>query len=104
MNYAAEGLFVFLLQAEDSIRVYKVTGVQTCALPIWASGLRGPRIVVARRHSDHGFDARRHVAVARVGLEQSVQRLHPELLLRIGRAAAVEDLVEIGRASCRASG
>src|SRR5688500_19856821 len=24
-----------LFQAEDGIRAYKVTGVQTCALPIW---------------------------------------------------------------------
>ena len=27
-------LFVFFFQAEDGIRDYKVTGVQTCALPI----------------------------------------------------------------------
>ena len=26
--------FVFFFQAEDGIRDYKVTGVQTCALPI----------------------------------------------------------------------
>src|SRR2546426_5579872 len=26
----------FFFQAEDGIRDYKVTGVQTCALPIWA--------------------------------------------------------------------
>src|SRR5256885_9573974 len=31
--------FVFFFQAEDGIRDYKVTGVQTCALPI--SRLRG---------------------------------------------------------------
>src|SRR5205807_9622435 len=30
-------LFFFFFQAEDGIRVYKVTGVQTCALPISAS-------------------------------------------------------------------
>ena len=37
--------FVFFFQAEDGIRDYKVTGVQTCALPIydtrpafWAGG------------------------------------------------------------------
>src|SRR5256885_4595820 len=31
----------FFFQAEDGIRDYKVTGVQTCALPIWLrSGLR----------------------------------------------------------------
>src|SRR5256885_9100819 len=28
-------LLVFFFQAEDGIRDYKVTGVQTCALPIW---------------------------------------------------------------------
>src|SRR5256885_15048170 len=28
---------VFFFQAEDGIRDYKVTGVQTCALPIWIS-------------------------------------------------------------------
>src|SRR5205807_3741864 len=29
--------FFFFFQAEDGIRDYKVTGVQTCALPIWAT-------------------------------------------------------------------
>src|SRR5256885_9208565 len=29
-----EMVFVFFFQAEDGIRDYKVTGVQTCALPI----------------------------------------------------------------------
>src|SRR5688500_19582273 len=28
---------VFFFQAEDGIRDYKVTGVQTCALPIWSA-------------------------------------------------------------------
>src|SRR5256885_9033614 len=28
-------ILVFFFQAEDGIRDYKVTGVQTCALPIW---------------------------------------------------------------------
>ena len=28
-------LLVVFFQAEDGIRDYKVTGVQTCALPIW---------------------------------------------------------------------
>src|SRR2546426_6372567 len=31
-------LFFFFFQAEDGIRDYKVTGVQTCALPICAPG------------------------------------------------------------------
>src|SRR5256885_9128411 len=38
----------FFFQAEDGIRDYKVTGVQTCALPIctWASDLKGRKIRV----------------------------------------------------------
>src|SRR5256885_11045524 len=30
----------FFFQAEDGIRDYKVTGVQTCALPIWPAARR----------------------------------------------------------------
>src|SRR5256885_2761527 len=58
--------FVFFFQAEDGIRDYKVTGVQTCALPIsdpgrrvGAGGIRaarrallGPRGVARRRRSE----------------------------------------------------
>src|SRR5256885_5090835 len=33
-QYVACALFFFFFQAEDGIRDYKVTGVQTCALPI----------------------------------------------------------------------
>src|SRR3990167_11482848 len=36
------GFFFFFFQAEDGIRDLTVTGVQTCALPIWC-GLHGPR-------------------------------------------------------------
>src|ERR1022692_5048843 len=32
-------LIFFFFKAEDGIRYYKVTGVQTCALPIWPAGL-----------------------------------------------------------------
>src|SRR5256885_9445522 len=37
---------VFFFQAEDGIRDYKVTGVQTCALPIsrWQGAGREPRL------------------------------------------------------------
>src|SRR3989454_5463529 len=38
-------LFFFFFQAEDGIRDYKVTGVQTCALPIYA-----PRRVECAEH------------------------------------------------------
>src|SRR5256885_5306294 len=40
-NHPAAGLMsclmIFFFQAEDGIRDYKVTGVQTCALPIFGS-------------------------------------------------------------------
>src|SRR6478735_12853666 len=39
--YYEEIFFFFFFQAEDGIRYYKVTGVQTCALPIWPPPLRG---------------------------------------------------------------
>src|SRR3989454_8030553 len=32
-------IYFFFLKAEDGIRNYKVTGVQTCALPIFGEGL-----------------------------------------------------------------
>src|SRR5688500_19632383 len=40
---------IFFFQAEDGIRDYKVTGVQTCALPISAFGQR-----VLQQHGDLG--------------------------------------------------
>src|SRR5256885_16481247 len=33
----SRGLVIFFFQAEDGIRDYKVTGVQTCALPLYRS-------------------------------------------------------------------
>src|SRR2546426_9949010 len=36
VNSRAGFMCCFFFQAEDGIRDYKVTGVQTCALPIWA--------------------------------------------------------------------
>src|SRR5690606_40670333 len=34
---------IFFFQAEDGIRDFHVTGVQTCALPIWLRPVRAPR-------------------------------------------------------------
>src|SRR5688500_19538969 len=48
-------LFFFFFQAEDGIRVYKVTGVQTCALPILAGRYlegRLPRRADAAGHAE----------------------------------------------------
>src|SRR6266566_7788688 len=56
----------FFFQAEDGIRDYKVTGVQTCALPIWL--FRSPRsgggehpwaLLQHRGRGDHRVTGRR---------------------------------------------
>src|SRR2546426_5070303 len=76
-------LFFFFFQAEDGIRDYKVTGVQTCALPIYeySGAVRGLEAAVAvadvaaRRHpqASHlpGASVREIVAV-QVGCGQHV--------------------------------
>src|SRR5256885_8453481 len=48
---------VFFLQAEDGIRDYKVTGVQTCALPILGQSQRAVAVVLQqmKRHPLRGF-------------------------------------------------
>src|SRR5256885_17081811 len=84
----------FFFQAEDGIRDYKVTGVQTCALPIFVSAVAEQRVVAAG-----AFEA----VVAAVAGDDVV----------VGVAAAEERLAaflqeqgldEIGRASCRGKG
>src|SRR5256885_4377475 len=57
---------IFFFQAEDGIRDYKVTGVQTCALPICAELLEAdPRQLVAHRLHEagvvHGDVNARHI-------------------------------------------
>src|SRR5256885_4646823 len=49
-------LYVFFFQAEDGIRDYKVTGVQTCALPIYVPR-RKPQtdFIFAAFSEEHGF-------------------------------------------------
>src|SRR5256885_12421370 len=62
---------IFFFQAEDGIRDYKVTGVQTCALPI-SPGQRATGSERAQAHcrtgKSHGAAARRtRTAHARAG-------------------------------------
>src|SRR5256885_11555453 len=69
--YATCVVVFFFFQAEDGIRDYKVTGVQTCALPIWScepSGGRGGSARRAgRRVCDSGRASRAAAAEARGG-------------------------------------
>src|SRR5688500_20306060 len=79
-------LFLFFFQAEDGIRDYKVTGVQTCALPIYRED-DGEQDLSEGRRSD------RPDRLSRAALEQ------PELCA--GGRDAAQLRGEIGRASCR---
>src|SRR5256885_8999664 len=88
-----EGFFFF--QAEDGIRDYKVTGVQTCALPIFtqprrddALGVAGDGALVVRL----GVDDREE----RV-LQLAVVAFHREVVLMMNQRRRQQ----IGRASCR---
>src|SRR5688500_20219456 len=86
-------MFFFFFQAEDGIRDYKVTGVQTCALPIFA-----------------GLFALLGLGVAVVGLfgllSYSVSLRGREFGIRMAIGARPQDVqrLEIGRASCRERG
>src|SRR5256885_2544290 len=55
----------FFFQAEDGIRDYKVTGVQTCALPISHAELR--RITVERIEGYERLVGLRRILVAQLG-------------------------------------
>src|SRR5688500_20313013 len=84
-------LVVFFFQAEDGIRDYKVTGVQTCALPIFQAahlGILGPRMVIVpdlRLAARQMLDGRGEAAF--------------ELVVIVAVQQIV--LAKIGRASCR---
>src|SRR2546426_11153707 len=60
----------FFFQAEDGIRDYKVTGVQTCALPISRAGIEdtasGDSALAQRDLDDPGCEVRRRVVETRV--------------------------------------
>src|SRR5256885_17208615 len=80
-------VLVFFFQAEDGIRDYKVTGVQTCALPIYSHSLKDKRHVVKglKDRLRHKFN----VSVAEIDFQDLWQR---------GLVAAVTISSDHGRA------
>src|SRR5256885_10235749 len=90
---------LFFFQAEGGIRDYKVTGVQTCALPICV--LRAHHAAVEERQSRHA-----HHQHQRGGGQ------HPRHVALVGRWRGFGGLrrglgfvlLQIGRASCRERG
>src|SRR5688500_20159325 len=82
---------IFVFQAEDGIRDYKVTGVQTCALPI----SRDPPAARERREA-----ARRALRAAGVPRPRAQRRRrHPRHAAQIGRASCRESVEIAGVAA-----
>src|SRR5688500_19558574 len=92
-------MFCFF-QAEDGIRDYKVTGVQTCALPI--CGRADPHDGDAAGELGEALLELLAVPVG-VGLVDLTLDLRDAALHLFGRAGAVDE-GQIGRASCREGG
>src|SRR5256885_215588 len=96
--------FFFFFQAEDGIRDYKVTGVQTCALPIFlvmgTLHTNGAAPTVDRMVNAFPSDKQSHV---RTMLSTSLRGVVSQQLLqradRQGRVAALEILVNTPAAS-----
>src|SRR6266850_2843753 len=90
-------MFFFFFQAEDGIRDYKVTGVQTCALPIWIRHEELEQRVLGARERDHALGS---MALHRVAIECDVQEPQDPARLRAivaatpERSDAREELVE----------
>src|SRR5690606_40944592 len=89
---------VFFFQAEDGIRDFHVTGVQTCALPISLPSPRWTRAVPSP------LTETRSALPSRVRSREETIRVlffHP-LEIRLGSARAdMPPVGKIGRASCR---
>ena len=99
------GVGFFFFQAEDGIRDWSVTGVQTCALPIcWGYGgvdYKGGWIGLCGRFR---FDARNHKSVVWLLLSFKPVESEGECLVFIGVTICSKVgwvLIKIGRASCR---
>src|ERR1019366_7802506 len=91
----------FFFQAEDGIRDWSVTGVQTCALPIWAlvtrDHIRLPLLAVARGEpqSRSWEDLVKNIVCLMVTVEakeeDTGEGVHPRLPTSSGAARAIED-------------
>src|SRR5699024_11248861 len=92
--------FFFFFQAEDGIRDRNVTGVQTCALPIYVRKLCFSRY----RSSKKNNKCIPHLSLI-INLQEFSLVKFPNIPNRFerGRATHCWQFVKIGRASCRES-
>src|SRR3989454_2985788 len=92
VTYTKFCLSFFFFQAEDGIRDYKVTGVQTCALPILQPGGEF-RLAPKRAQPIERADERvlgeltRQLVVSRQAVGQSVDTIHVGVVQRALRGA-----------------
>src|SRR5690606_41202641 len=86
--------FLFFFQAEDGIRAFHVTGVQTCALPIWSRypfsgpGSRPSRASARRRE---GLDCHDPDTTRRAQRTRTRPVLHAPAILRHLRSRRSEE-------------
>src|SRR6266511_1608727 len=87
--------FFFFFQAEDGIRDFHVTGVQTCALPISSDSNRFKPCKVKPNHTTHGHSVRvPHGNFSQVRMTESfptvtVSEIHPSSVMCGVRTARV---------------
>src|SRR5690606_41616202 len=93
MVIRARGCF-FFFQAEDGIRDFHVTGVQTCALPIFLR--RGAPVVAVATHTpDRVAPVQKVFETCALPGDRTVVTHH-----RDSRRGREEVMLKIGRASC----
>src|SRR5690606_39451627 len=91
-------------QAEDGIRDFHVTGVQTCALPIFlAKYVEGGILPIWDLSANYtgcmiGYHA---VSVIADAYLKGIRGFNAETALEAMKHSATRDKLEIGRASCR---
>src|SRR5436190_15540189 len=105
------GEYVFFFQAEDGIRDHCVTGVQTCALPIYVGGVGAVRVLLVMQSLDAAMRLRPKRRLlgggVRLQTEQDPNRPNPTYIPAAEAAArwfAERTGGRIGRARWREEG
>src|SRR5688500_19858876 len=86
---------IFVFQAEDGIRDYKVTGVQTCALPIFRSSINASALL------GNGTNVESSNATANRPIAPNVIKYSDTRVRPFVTGLRKDFNQQIGRASCR---